>query len=106
MSVRTFVSWILKRRLLVLIIWSVLVVLASLQLIRFLTADNAPIDNSVSIWFQQNERELLQYRQYNKDFGEAEWTIILLKTAVDGDQSIIEHLLELVLLGNGPRIAL
>lgn len=81
--------------MLVLFLWATLILLAGLHLIRFLSFSEAPIDNSVSIWFQKNDPELLRYQRFNEDFGEAEWTIILLKTAINGDQFVVDHLVEL-----------
>ena len=93
--VRTLVNWTLKNRLSILFLWVILILLACFQLIRFLSGSEAPIDNSVSIWFQKNDPELLRYQQFNAAFGEAEWTILLLKTAIDDDKSIVDHLAEL-----------
>lgn len=45
-----------------------------------LFSDKAVINNSVSIWFDKADPELASYEQYNKTFGDTEWTSILLKT--------------------------
>ena len=45
-----------------------------------LVSDKASIDNSVSIWFDKADPELVNYEQYNATFGDTEWTSILLKT--------------------------
>ena len=46
-----------------------------------LLSDQPAIDNSVGIWFLSDDQALKEYQQYNRDFGEKEWTLLLLKTA-------------------------
>jgi len=46
---------------------------------RFLSS-NPMVDNSVAIWFMDNDPELNIYEKYNKDFGEKDWSILLVET--------------------------
>lgn len=38
------------------------------------------IDNSVGIWFPQDDPELVRYEQFLKDFGHTEWTLLMVET--------------------------
>ncbi len=38
------------------------------------------IDNSVGVWFLQDDPLRTFYEQYNRDFGEKEWSLLLLET--------------------------
>lgn len=50
------------------------------SIIYRMISDATVIDNSVAIWFMQDDPELKIYDTYNKDFGEKEWTVLMLKT--------------------------
>lgn len=52
---------------------------ASVIVYRVLT-DRSVIDNSVAIWFMQDDPELKRYEQYQQAFGEQEWTLLMLGT--------------------------
>jgi predicted RND superfamily exporter protein len=38
------------------------------------------IDNSVGIWFNSTDPDLIIYKQYNQTFGEKEWSILVLQS--------------------------
>ena len=46
---------------------------------KLLLSDQPIIDNSVSIWFDQQDPGLITYQAYNDTFGEEEWTLLLLQ---------------------------
>lgn len=39
------------------------------------------INNSVAVWFNSEDPEIKKYEDYNRIFGDKEWTILVLKTA-------------------------
>lgn len=90
-----YIKWIIKWRWPILLAWMVLILFFAFHLIRFLLLSATPIDNSVSIWFQQNDPELVQYERFNKDFGESEWTVLLLKTESIEDDGFLNQLKDL-----------
>ena len=73
-------SFIRFRKTLV-VLWIFLVLVFSFGIARFLLSDHPVVDNSVSIWFKRNDPELVDYERYNRDFGEQEWSILLLRTS-------------------------
>ena len=87
-----FIDLVLRLSWPVLIIWSAGLIFSAFFLIRFLFTSAAPIDNSVSVWFQQNDPELVKYLKYNNDFGEAEWTMLLLETQSIEDDEFLNQL--------------
>jgi len=60
-----------------------------------LIKDSSVIDNSVAIWFMQDDPELKIYDQYNETFGEQEWTVLMLKTESIYDSVFLEELSEI-----------
>ncbi len=71
----------LAHRKLTLLVWSLVIVFFLGTIGARLLSDQPAIDNSVGIWFLSNDRALNEYRQYNRDFGDKEWTLLLLQTA-------------------------
>ncbi len=64
----------------VLAAWSSLI-LAAVGVLVVRVLSGAPlIDNSVGIWFMADDPELTLYEKYLADFGEREWTLLLLET--------------------------
>ena len=88
----SFIDLLLRLSWPILIIWSAGLIFSAFFLIRFLFTSAAPIDNSVSVWFQQNDPELVKYLKYNNDFGEAEWTMLLLETQSIEDDEFLNQL--------------
>ncbi len=76
-----YVDKLMRHRKSILVSWVVLL-LASLLFLshKLLVSDEAIIDNSVSIWFDKEDPDLLDYQAYNDVFGEEEWTLLLLQT--------------------------
>ena len=76
-----YLNFLIRWRKHILTCW-VAVLLISIGFLshKLLLSDQAIIDNSVSIWFDQKDPELLAYQSYNTTFGEEEWTLLLLHT--------------------------
>lgn len=70
----------LRYKWLVVAAWSALLVLSIAVLgVRFMSKA-AIIDNSVGIWFMKDDPELKVYEDFNRQFREREWSILLLST--------------------------
>jgi len=89
---RGFVPSVLNWYRPILVLWLSGVIFFSICLIRFLVTNEAPVDNSVSIWFQQNDPGLVKFQKFNKDFGEAEWTLMVIKTKSIQDKVFLTQL--------------
>lgn len=86
------IDWILRHRKLILIPWLAVVVFFSGVLALRLTQGVGLIDNSVGIWFQQDDPALVQYRAYNERFGAKEWSILLVETRSIDDSAFLSDL--------------
>jgi len=75
-----FASQLLRRRIPVLAVWILGIILAVSAFAVRMTSETPWIDNSVGIWFQTDDPELLTYTAHNDAFGEQEWTLLLLET--------------------------
>ncbi|MGD8570574.1 MAG: MMPL family transporter, partial [Gammaproteobacteria bacterium] len=75
-----YISKLLKYRKTVISLWSVVLLGFSVALVMRLMSGAPLIDNSAGIWFQSDDKELARYQQYNREFGEQEWTLLMLKT--------------------------
>ena len=64
-------------------------------LVHRIVSENSIIDNSVGVWFMQDDPELRFYEQYNEDFGEREWSMLLVKTASIYDPVFLMELNEI-----------
>lgn len=64
---------------------------ASVIAYRVLT-DRSVIDNSVAIWFMQDDPELKRYEQYQQAFGEQEWTLLMLGAESIYDPQFLQDL--------------
>ena len=53
------------------------------------------IDNSVGIWFAQDDTKLKEYEQYLEQFGHQEWTILMVETGSLGSPRFIKDLVRL-----------
>lgn len=74
MSAR-YISVLLKYRLPVLVLWcALLLASATVYVARF------KIDNSVGIWFRDNDPDLERFREFNNTFGGSEWIFVVVKT--------------------------
>ena len=72
--VKGFIPAVIRCRLLVLALWLIAIVASG---VVYLT--HFRIDNSVAIWFLDDDPELADYRLHNAAFGEHEWTYIWLR---------------------------
>ncbi len=73
-----FIAWVIRWHRWVIALWLALVgASAAVYIAGF------RIDNSVAIWFLEDDPELQSYRAYNADFGEREWTYLWLRVAGD-----------------------
>lgn len=70
----------LAHKKLTLCFWSLLICFFLFVIAKRLLSDQPAIDNSVGVWFLADDPALKDYQQYNQDFGEKEWTILLIKT--------------------------
>ncbi len=87
-----FASLLLRKRMLVLALWILGITLA-LTAFGLRMADDTPwIDNSVGIWFQTDDPELLTYNAHNEAFGEQEWTLLMLETSSIFDAGFLQDL--------------
>ena len=76
-----YLNFLIRRQKLILSGWVILLLLSAAFLShKLLLSDRPIIDNSVSIWFDQQDPDLLTYQSYNDTFGEEEWTLLLLQT--------------------------
>ena len=71
----------LAHKKITLVFWSLVISFFLVTIATRLLSDQPAIDNSVGIWFSTDDQALKDYQQYNQDFGEKEWTILLIKTA-------------------------
>ena len=68
-------------RLPIITLWiALLVVFFAALTHKLLLSEKTIIDNSVGIWFDQKDPELVDYQAYNDTFGDKEWSILLLQT--------------------------
>ncbi len=74
-----YIRHILKYRKIALGLWATIIIFFCAVLVMRLLSTAPVVDNSVGIWFQKDDPELLRYQQYNKAFGEQEWTLLMLK---------------------------
>lgn len=76
-------------------LWS-LVLLSFIYVLIMRLFSGAPvIDNSVGVWFQGDDPELKTYQSYNQDFGEREWTLLMLETASIYNPAFLKSLAEI-----------
>lgn len=75
----SFIETVIRRRWWVLALWATVTVAST-----FVYLSKFRIDNSVAIWFLEDDPELEAYRNYNREFGEKEWTYVWLR----GDLSV------------------
>ncbi len=87
-----FTSLLLCRRGVVLSMWSLAIILAITVFGARMVDDTPWIDNSVGIWFQTDDPELLTYRAHNEAFGEQEWTLLMLETPSIFNADFLEDL--------------
>lgn len=64
----------------VLTLWIVMILASAFMIAYHIYSSASPIDNSVGIWFMKDDAAMKYYEQYNKAFGNQEWTILLLET--------------------------
>lgn len=77
-----YTSILLNYRWLVLALWSVLLLAsATIYVGRF------HIDNSVGIWFRENDPDIERFRDFNRAFGGTEWIFAVVQTQSIHDRS-------------------
>ncbi len=77
MYITTLIRW----RRTILLIWAcVLLAFAGVIVNKLFLSSDPSIDNSVGIWFNKTDPDLITYENYNDTFGEKEWSILLLQT--------------------------
>ncbi|MGD8641995.1 MAG: efflux RND transporter permease subunit [Gammaproteobacteria bacterium] len=76
-----FINRLIAHRKIAIILWGLVLLGFSCALVMRLMSDAPVIDNSVGIWFQSDDKELVRYREYNQAFGDQEWTLLLVRTA-------------------------
>ena len=69
----------LKYKNSILALWCTFILLSGVAIIRHISGHQSAVDNSVSVWFMEDDAELKTYEQYHADFGEQEWTILMLE---------------------------
>ena len=82
----------LMHKKLTLFLWSMMTCFFLIVIAVRLVSDQPVIDNSVAVWFLSDDQALIDYQKYNKDFGEKEWTILLIKTASIYDTEFLDEL--------------
>ena len=76
-----YLELLIRWRTAILVAWiGLLLVFLGVVANRVFFSDEPRIDNSVGIWFDQADPELVGYQRYNRLFGEREWTLLLLET--------------------------
>jgi predicted RND superfamily exporter protein len=85
----------LRHKTAVLVAWFGAALLSLLAIAWHLSGNRPLIDNSVGIWFMDDDPELLAYDKYHKDFGETEWTILLLHTTSIYDPNFLRDLADI-----------
>jgi len=73
-------SWSIRHPLIVLLAWCTLVAAGGVAVVRQITGARPAIDNSVAVWFMRDDPGLVSYRDFNRAFGEREWSLLLLTT--------------------------
>jgi hypothetical protein len=82
----------LRHKTLLLAIWIGVTVLSFVAIGWHLRGNHPLIDNSVGIWFMDDDPELLTYDKFQQDFGEKEWTVLLLHTRSIYDAGFLRDL--------------
>jgi len=74
------IDFSLKHKSLIIIFWIAFLVFSLALITNIFFSKKTAIDNSVGIWFMNDDPELKTYETFNKEFGEKEWSILLLET--------------------------
>lgn len=74
MEVSRYISTVIRLRVWIIALWSAIIIGSA---VVYLTSFR--IDNSVGIWFLDDDPELQTYQDYNSKFGEREWTYVWLR---------------------------
>jgi predicted RND superfamily exporter protein len=73
------IGFALRYRRTVVAAWAALLV-ASIAVLGVRVLSKAPlVDNSVGIWFMKDDPELKVYEDFNRQFGQKEWSLVLLQ---------------------------
>ena len=74
------IGFVINRSKTVLLVWSLVVVGFLSVIAERMLSGHAIIDNSVGVWFLEDDPERGNLERYNQDFGAKEWSILLLRT--------------------------
>ncbi|MGD8843326.1 MAG: efflux RND transporter permease subunit, partial [Gammaproteobacteria bacterium] len=86
---------LLRHPALVLAAWAALTLAAAGVLVARIVSGAPLVDNSVGIWFMADDPALARYENYLAEFGEREWTLLLLETGSIYDPDFLADLGEL-----------
>ena len=90
LTTASFLNTLLRWQRLIVALWMLtILIFAVLYVARF------QINNSVEIWFLQDDPELQDFRAFNDTFGELEWTYLWLETESIYDPSFLKTLGEM-----------
>jgi len=82
----------LRHKTSLLAIWIGVIVFSFVAIGWHLRGNHPLIDNSVGIWFMDDDPELLTYDKFQQDFGEKEWSVLLLHTRSIYDAGFLRDL--------------
>lgn len=74
------IRFFVNRKKTVLFVWGLMVVGFLFAITARILSGGTVIDNSVGVWFLEDDPERANLERYNQDFGEKEWSILLLRT--------------------------
>lgn len=87
-----FIDLCLRFRKSILAAWLAVVVFFGASLLHRLIPGKNLVDNSVGVWFMKTDPDLAEYEEYNKRFGEKEWSVLLLETGSIYDPAFLAEL--------------
>lgn len=95
---KTFFFRLNAYRYLIIGIWIFALLFFTASIIhKLFMSEKSLIDNSVGVWFDQQDPELIHYKNYNSIFDEREWTMLLVETNDIYSSNFLGDLKELTL---------
>lgn len=85
----------LAHKKLTLLFWGMVISFFLTVIGTRLLSEHPAIDNSAGVWFLSDDQALTDYQHYNQDFGEKEWTILLIKTKTIYDPVFLDELAQI-----------
>ncbi len=82
----------LKRGPVIIGFWSVLVLIFLAAIGHRVLSMDPVVDNSVGVWFMQDDPELKAYERFNKEVGEREWSLLQVETSSIGNPEFLREL--------------